>query len=115
GHSGQDGQAAGPLEHRRDRVSGGHRVAELDVVVHARAEGLVARVAAPAQGVVLARCAGGPGNRDAFPVDELDRAGDPVGAVVAYLDGRGPGVAPVDLVAGLDAVDGVAEGPGRTV
>jgi len=33
----------------------GHRVAELDVVVHAAAERLVLRVAATAQGVVLAR------------------------------------------------------------
>src|SRR5262245_18013635 len=48
-------------------------------------------------------------------VAERDRAGDPVGAVLAYLDRRRANAVPVDLGARLDLVDREAERTGGAV
>src|SRR5262249_29841217 len=86
------GPPAGPLEQRWLRAE--LRVAEADVPVHAAAVGLVLRVPAPAERIVLERCAGVAGHRLPVGVGELDAAGDPVRAVPSDLDGRVPGVGP---------------------
>ena len=113
GQPGQRGQAAGPLEQGRLKAAG--RVAELHVPVHAAAERLVLRVAAPAERVVLTGRARGPGHVRARRVGQADPAGHPVGAVLGDLDGLLALAVPVDQAAGFLAVEGQAQRPGRTV
>src|SRR5262249_50812912 len=79
------------------------------------AEGLVPRLPAPAQGVVLPRCALGAACRSAVRAEELNATGDAIRAVLGHLDPRRPGVLPVDLPALLPAADRVAQRPGRAV
>ena len=55
------------------------------------------------------------GHVRAVVVDEGDRAGDAVRAVLRHLDHRRPARVVVDLRAGLLLVDGIAEGSGRAV
>src|SRR5439155_6093164 len=102
-----------PLE--QGRVRGPGRVAELHVPVHAAAERLVPRVAAAAQGVVLAGRARGPGHVRAGRVGQRDRAGDAVRAVLGHLDGALPRPVPVGQVALLLTVNGQAQRAGRAV
>ena len=113
GHPGQRGQAAGPLV--QGRLPAPLRVAELHVPVHAAAERLVLRVAAPAQRVVLTGRARGPRHVRARRVGQADPAGHPVGAVLGHLDRGLPRCVPVGQVARLGAVEGQAQRPGRAV
>src|SRR5215472_824553 len=48
----------------------------------------------------------GAGRGPSVRVEHGDPAGDPVRAILGDLDGRRPGVVPVDLLASLGAVDG---------
>ena len=114
GHPGQRGQAAGPLEQGRIRAAG--RVAELHVPVHAAAERLVLRMAAPAERVVLPGRARGPGHVRARRVGQADPAGHPVRAVLGHLDRALP--LPCQSArsrASSSTVEGQAQRPGRAV
>ena len=71
--------------------------------------GLFCDSSAAAQGVVLVGSAVVAGNGAPGAVDERDAAGDAIGPVLGDVDGRFPGAVAVDVVAGLDAVDGVAQ------
>ena len=73
-------EAAGPLKERR--LVGLGRVVEVRVPVHPAAERLVLRLAAAAQAVVLVRRAVVADLGMAFAVEQFDRAGDAVGAVL---------------------------------
>src|SRR5262249_61445444 len=87
------------------------RFAEVHVPVHAAAVRLVPRLAAPAQGVMLPRCALGAVRRHAIRAEELNAPGDAIRAVLGHLDPRRPGVPPVGLIALLAAADRVAQRP----
>src|ERR1022692_1965914 len=114
-HPRQRGHAAGPLVERRHLPRRQHRIAEVDIPVHAAAVRLVLRVAAPAERIVLNRGSLGPVLELARRAGESDAAGDPVRAVLGDLDGRLPGAIPVGLAAGFGAVDGVAQRSGGAV
>src|SRR5207253_636360 len=94
---------------------GGWGVTELHVPVHAATERLVLRLAAAAQGVVLAGRASGAGHVRAGRVGQRDRAGHPVTAVLGHLDGAFPGPVPVGQVARFLTVEGQAQRAGRAV
>lgn len=114
-HPGQRRQTAGPLEDRRGPLWIGHRVGEIDVPVHARAERLVLRLPAPAQRIML------PGGAIvswlivAGACDERDPAGDPIRPVLGHLHRPLALTGEVHLSARFDAVHGVAQRAGRTV
>src|SRR5581483_10763436 len=81
--------------------------------VHAAAERLVLRVAAPAERVVLPGTALRAFDILSVRVGERQPAGDPVRAVLAHLDGRLAGVVVVRGGAPLYPVDREAERAGR--
>src|SRR5262249_51608039 len=86
-----------------------HRVAEVDVPVHAAAERLVLRVTAPAERAMLRRSALRAWCREAIGLGDRDTAGDPVRPVLGDRDRARPGVVPVGVPPRLAAVDGVPE------
>src|SRR5262249_36557704 len=108
----EGGQTACPFE--EGGFSRGLRIAEADVPVAARAEGLVLALTARAEAVVLEGGAFDPRDGVSVLIGERKAAGDAVGAVLGHLDRRLPNGL-VDILPNLAPVDGEAQRTRRAV
>src|SRR5262249_26811600 len=115
GHAGEGWEPAAPFEQGGFAVGVGHGVAEVDVPVHAAAEGLVLGVAAAAERVVLVGGAVVACQATVGDFGKRDTARDAVWSVLGVFHGLLAVVVPVDVATLFLSVERVAEGSGRAV